>query len=58
MSDYHFTSSVSAMLHCLEWNTAESQIKVLSLVLFYKIIHSQVDVALPHYIQANTRPTY
>ena len=46
MSDYCLTSSVSAMLHCLEWNTIESQVKVLSLVLFYKIIHGQVDLAL------------
>ena len=49
MSDYHFTNSVSVMLHRLEWNTMEimeSQIKVLSLVVFYKTIHGQVDVAL------------
>ena len=44
MSDYYLTSSVSAMLHRLERNTIESQVKVLSLVLFYKIIHGQVDL--------------
>ena len=43
------------MLHCLKWNTIKSQVKVLSLVLFYKIIHGQVDLALPYYIQTNTR---
>ena len=57
MSDYYLTSSVSAMLHRLEWNTIESQVKVLSLILFYKIIHGQVDLALPNYIQTNTRLT-
>ena len=57
MSDYHYTSSVSTMLHHLKWNTVESQVKVLSLVLFYKIIHGQVDVVLPYYFQGNTRLT-
>ena len=51
------TSSVSAMLHRLEWNIIEYQVKVLSLVLFYKIIHGQVDLALPNYIQTNPRLT-
>ena len=45
------------MLHRLKWNTIESQVKVLSLILFYKIIHGQVDLALPNYIQTNTRFT-
>ena len=38
------------MLYCFEWNTKESQIKVLSPVLFYKM-----NLALPN--QANTRLT-
>ena len=38
------------MLYCFEWNTMESQIEVPSLILFYKI-----KLALPNYIQANTR---
>ena len=57
MSDYYLKSSVSAMLHRLEWNAIEYQVKVLSLVLFYKIIHGQVDLALPNYIQTNPRLT-
>ena len=39
MSDYYSTNSVSTMLHRLEWNTVQSQNKVLNLVLFYKIIY-------------------
>ena len=57
MSDYNRTSSITAMLHNLNWNTLYSRRRTSRLCLLYKILHNLVDVILPEYIVPSTRFT-
>ena len=57
MSDFNRTSSVTEMLHNLNWNTLSSRRQTSRLCLLYKILHNLVDVTLPSYIVPSTRFT-
>ena len=46
------------MLFYLKWNKIEIQNKEVRLTMFYKILHSHVDVDLPDYILVNIRLSY
>ena len=46
MSDYHRTSSVSAMINSLNWQSISRQHEELHLIMFFKI----VELPLPDYI--------
>ena len=47
MSNYDRHSSVSEMLHILQWSRLQERRNVQSLSIFYKILSGLVDVALP-----------
>ena len=55
MGDFQRTSSVSSMISSLNWTTLETHIKILRLVLFYKILNNHVDILLPDYIMNSVR---
>ena len=47
MSNYDRHSSVSEMLHVLQWSRLQERRNVQSLLIFYKILNGLVDVSLP-----------
>lgn len=57
MSNYNRSSSVTAMLHDLDWNTLCSRRQTSRLCLLYKILHNLIDVTLPSYVMPSTRFT-
>ncbi|MCG7878558.1 MAG: reverse transcriptase family protein [Candidatus Thiodiazotropha endolucinida] len=57
MNDWHRTTSVSSLLHQLDWQTLEQRRSVARLCLFYKIVYGYVAVPLPDYIQPVSRPS-
>ena len=57
MGDFQHTSSVTSMISSLNWTTLETHIKILRLVLFYKILNNHVDLLLPDYIMNSARVT-
>ena len=53
---YHSTSSITSMLEHLEWETLESRRTKFQLVMFFKIIHSLIDIPAERYFTpASTR---
>ena len=48
--DFHFTSSVSAMLTQLQWPTLQERRAQFKMVMMYCISHHQVDTLVPHLI--------
>ena len=53
---YSNTSSVTDMLHHLQWETLEQRRSVACLVTFYKVQNSLVAVSLPHFVVRPERP--
>ena len=45
------------MISSLNWTTLKTHIKILRLVLFYKILNNHVDLLLPDYIMNSARVT-
>ena len=45
------------MISSLNWTTLKTHIKILRLVLFYKILNNHVDILLPDYIINSARDT-
>ena len=56
-NDWNRTTSVSSLLHQLNWQTLEQRRSVTRLCLFYKIVSGLVAVPLPHYIEPVVRPS-
>ena len=54
MNDYARTTSVSSLLHELDWQTLAERRSVARLCLFYKVVNGLVAVPLPDYIQPRT----
>ena len=56
-NDYARTTSVTSLLHKLDWPTPEERRSVARLCLFYKVVkfNSLEAVPLPHYIQPTHR---
>ena len=50
INDYARTTSVSSLLHELDWQTLEERRSVARLCLFYKVVNGLVAVPLPDYI--------
>ena len=50
LNDYNTTSSVSAMLEELGWETLESRRQKLQLTLFFKIVNNLVDIPAANYL--------
>ncbi len=50
MNDHDRTSSVTAMLHRLKWETLEERRAKSRVMLFYKVVTGLVEVTLPTYI--------
>ena len=48
------TTSVSSLLHELDWQTLEERRSVARLCLFYKVVNGLMAVPLPDYIQPRT----
>ena len=57
MGDFQRTSSVTSMISSLNWTTLETHIKILRLVLFFKILNNHADLLLPDYIMNSARDT-
>ena len=55
LHDYARTTSVTALLSQLNWQTLEERRSVARLCLFYKIVNGLVAVSLPEYIQPTHR---
>ena len=43
-SNYSYTSSVTAMMETLSWNTLHARRNILRLIILYKILHNVVDI--------------
>ena len=54
LGNYHYTSSVTEMLHSLKWSSISSRVNAFKLQMMYKIIHRIVDLKLPNYITFNS----
>ena len=50
--DFHYTSSVSAMLTQLQWPTLQERRAQFKMVMMYRITHHQVDTLQPHLISS------
>ncbi len=50
MNDYDYTSSVTAMLAKLKWDTQQERRARTRVTLFYKIVYGLVDITFPPYI--------
>ena len=57
MSDYHRTSSVSAMINSLNWQSISRQHEELCLIMFFKIVNKLVELPMPEYIISAPRLT-
>ena len=47
MGDYHYASSVTAMLNQLQWPTLQERRAQFKMVMVYRMIHHQADVLKP-----------
>ena len=56
-NDWNRTTSVSLLLHQLNWQTLEQRRSVTCLCLIYKIVYSLVAMPLPHNIEPVVRPS-
>ena len=56
-NDWNRTTSVSSLLHQLNWQTLEQRRSMTRLCLFYKIVYGLVTVPLYHYIEPVVRPS-
>ena len=54
-NDWNRTTSVSSLLHQLNWQTLEQRRSVTRLCLFYKIVYGLLAVPLPHFIEPVVR---
>ena len=52
---YHNTSSVTDMLHTLQWTTLEERRKQQRLAMFYKIHHGLIAVSMANHLIPVTR---
>ena len=55
-NDWNRTTSVSSLLHQLNWQTLKQRRSVTRLCLFYKIVYGLVAVPLPH-LEPVVRPS-
>ena len=54
---YGRTSSVSQMLESLKWRRLDQRRIDQRLIMFRNIIHDQVAIQMPSYVQPNNRPS-
>ena len=54
--DYRRSSSVTAMISTLQWDTLEHPRLLAQASMFYKIHYGLVDITLPQIIRPNPRP--
>lgn len=54
-NDYARTTSVTSLLHQLDWQLLEERRSVASLCLFYKVVNGLVAMPLPNYTQPTHR---
>ena len=57
-SNYSYTSSITAMMETLNWNTLHARRYILRLIMFYKILHNMVDISLPESIITSATADY
>ena len=55
--DYKWTSSVTAMLQDLNWDTLETRRNKLKLTLMYKVVNGTVDIEVKDYLTRPARDT-
>jgi hypothetical protein len=56
LGDYRRSSSVTAMIGTLQWDTLEHRRLLAQANMFFKIHHGIVNISLPQYIKQNPRP--
>ena len=57
IGDYRRTSSVTAMLKKLEWDTLHTRRILRDMTMFYKVYHGHVGIPFPSHIQAADKRT-
>jgi len=52
LNDYRWTSSVTAMIHQLQWQTLQERRAHLKVAMMYRIINSYIDIPGSYLVQA------